>query len=94
MRTSAKSIHKAIEAARPNTFKELLKVLGQFRFRNGITWCNVYFMGCHQGVRLQYFDSKNRRVDLPSKTEVYAMKEDNEIAGKIHVDKTGKEIRG
>jgi hypothetical protein len=93
LRPSAKAIDKAIKSAEPKTWMEVLEILGQFRFRNGIAWSNVYYMGSYQGLRLHYFDSKNNRVELPSKTEVYVVKEHPEL-GKIHVDATGKEIKG
>jgi hypothetical protein len=93
MKTSARAIKKAIEEKQPKTFKALLEVLSPFRFRNGIGWSNCYFNGVYQGVRLHYFDSKNRQVELPSKTDVFCMPEDKEIAGRVNVDATGKEIK-
>jgi len=92
MITTRKNIHKAIEAAKPDTFDGLLKVLSQFRLRNGISWTNVYCFGAYQGVRVIFFDSKAKKHILPAPDSVYCIKEYSELP-RTNVDLTGFEIK-
>ncbi len=84
----AAKIHRAIESARPATWKELTQVLAdEFSTADGIEWKNIYYMGAYQGVRLFYYGQP-----LPSATQVYVIQEDPELP-KAHADKNGKEIK-
>ena len=88
-----KKIHKAIEEKRPNTYLELVDIVNPLVLPSyGWNAVNVYFMGAYQGVRVFIYDSKEKEYQLPSKTEVYVIKEHKELAS-INVDKEGKAIK-
>lgn len=92
MITTRGNIHRAIEAAKPDTFEDLCKVLSLFRFRNGLGWDSVYCFGAYQGIRILYFDNKGKKHILPAPDSTYRIKENRELP-RTNVDLSGFEIR-
>lgn len=88
-----KKIHNAILDKRPSNYSELIDVVNSLTLPSyGWNANNVYYMGAYQGVRLFVHDSKQKKYELPSKTEVYAIKE-HEGLNRINSNKEGKEIK-